>query len=112
MASTTTPQPSGATSNRHYQYRDERTSYTAMWVIIACVAMAALVYGYMTNSTREAPEGTPIVQTQTTTPATDGSASSMVGTSAGTALTPSVTTPGAPDTTTTESTSIPADGIR
>lgn len=86
------------------QKHDERTSYATMLVLIILVSLAALIYGYSTSD-NDTIDSMTLAET---TPATDGSTSSMTGT----ALTPSITTPGAPDTTTTESTNVPTDGIR
>lgn len=98
-------------SQRAYERREERASYAAVWIIVALAIMAAIAYGYwgsMPDTT-----GTAAMTQATTTPATDGSTSTMIGTGApSNELTPSVVSPGSPDTTTTESSNIPVDGIQ
>ncbi len=82
-------------SQRAYERRQEQTSYGAMWAIVVLAILASIAFGYFGT-----PNGT-----------LDGSTSSMVGTGAASnELTPSVVTPGSPDTTTTESSRVPVDG--
>ena len=98
---------------REYNRREERSSYAAVLIIIALAVLAAVAYGYYTSDP-DTIDQMPMTQAQqsTMTPATDGSTSSMAGTSTSrSSLTPSVVTPGSPDTTTTESSNVPADGI-
>lgn len=98
---------------RAYNPREERSSYAAVLIIIALAVLAAVAYGYYTTDP-DTIDQMPMTQAQqsTMTPATNGSTSTMSGTSTvSPALTPSVVTPGSPDTTTTESSNIPADGI-
>lgn len=103
---------SSPAQQRNHQRRDERASTTAVWIIVALAIIAAITVGYFTSD-ESITDRTPMVQTQpVTTPAMDGSTSSMVGApAADSTLTPSVMSPGSPDTTTTESSNIPADGI-
>ena len=99
-------------SQRAYERREERSSYAAVWAILALAVVAAVAYGYY-GAEEDSIDNLPMSSVQSTTsPATDGSTSSMVGTGAASnELTPSVVTPGSPDTTTTESSNVPADGI-
>lgn len=67
----------------------------------AAVGLAVLVYGYAVGE-REA----------MMSPINDGTTSSMIGSAPDGGLTLSVLTPGAADTTTTESTHVPTEAIR
>ncbi len=117
MATTNIHHPSPA-EQRTYQRREERTSYAAVWIIVALAVLAAIAFGYYTSDP-DTVDGVPMTRAEAvTTPTTDGTTSTMTGTSATTApvnrntLTPSVTGPGTPDTTTTESTRVPTQGVQ
>lgn len=89
---------------------EERSSYAAVWVIIAFAVIAAIAYGYFTSeSTLEETSMMPMVQT---TPTTDGTSSSVIGTGpASNDLNPPSVEPGTPDTTMTQRNVAPAESV-
>lgn len=108
---TTHTQPSA--HQRHHSRQQQHSNYAVVWGLIVTAMVAAVAYGYYTTE-RAASVPQEMNATQAYAPAspTADSTSSMVGQPSAEGLTPSTRAPGTPDTTTTESSAVPAQGMR
>lgn len=113
MATTHIHRAPSRAQQRAYERSEDRNSYAAIWGILAVAVFAAIAYGYyISNRDVSVMANEPYMQEQAVNPTTDGTTSSMIGTGPmSDELTPSPVAPGTPDTTTTESTTVPVDGL-
>lgn len=110
---TTHTHPSQSAQQRNFERREERTSYAAVWALLAIALIAAVAYGFYAGDDRIDETTISPTQAQAVTPVPEGTTSNIVGTGpVSNELTPSTNAPGTPDTTTTESSSMPTDGIQ
>lgn len=110
---TTRTQPSPSAQQRIYERREDRSSYAAVWGLLAIALIAAVAYSFYAGDDSIDETIISPTQAQLVTPTAEGTTSTIVGTGpVSNELTPSTSAPGTPDTTTTESSSMPTDGIQ
>lgn len=97
---------------RHHS-RQQHSNYAVVWGLIVAATVAAVVYGYYTTERAVSAQEMNATQAYApVSPTADGTTSSLMGKISSDVLTPSTTAPGTPDTTTTESSAVPTQGMR